>query len=78
MEAHNIIHTVDWHESEKPRLQLKVVQNLDQLLEFTSNNEVDGFLIVGDIWDRIQPFGKSVLPSKLNLDPIAMRKNMLY
>lgn len=52
-----LIHSADWHLSEKPKLQKKAQHNLDQMLKFTQDNQVDGLLIAGDIWDRIQPFG---------------------
>ena len=52
-----LIHTADWHLSEKINLQKKAKNNLDQMLKFTFDNKINGLLIAGDMWDRIQTFG---------------------
>lgn len=54
-----LIHTADWHLSERETLQKKAIRNLDQLIEYVTQNKVNGLLIAGDIWDRIQPFGNN-------------------
>lgn len=54
-----LIHTADWHLSEREAQQKKARRSLDQLLEYVTNNKVNGLLIAGDIWDRIQPFGNN-------------------
>jgi len=53
----HLIHTADWHLSEKEKNKIKARKNLDQMLEYSSENNVDGLIIAGDLWDRIQPFG---------------------
>lgn len=54
-----LIHTADWHLSEKPNLKGKARRNLDQLLSYVTEKKVNGLLISGDLWDRIQPFGNN-------------------
>lgn len=57
MKQIRLIHTADWHLSEKSNLQKKARTSLDEILKFSSENKINGLLIAGDIWDRIQTFG---------------------
>ncbi len=59
MNTLRLVHTADWHLSEKPKLQKRAIKNLLQLSDYVKNNNIDGILIAGDIWDRLQQYGNN-------------------
>ncbi|MDR3626943.1 MAG: DNA repair exonuclease [Ignavibacteriaceae bacterium] len=52
-----IIHTADWHLDYDPVRLAKAENSLKQLVEYCKKETVNGIIIAGDIWDRLQPFG---------------------
>lgn len=52
-----IVHTADWHLSSNKVHQEKAKHSLDQLTEFCRSESVDGIIIAGDLWDKIQLYG---------------------